>query len=576
MKAKDDDFDPSFSFDVVEDAPQAAWEFAGVVFFFRRPLGLDPDPVGALHIGASFIRIKPRCSFYVSIIHIKSLDGIMMRCVSRVAPLKNGSRHRRRRCCRRFCCCTLPVPPWCSQPTHPPTKPTTKTGAIQQARQEGGARGTSVDAKIHERLALKRKRGGGEQQQKQQQQRRKQQQPESSDEDNDEDDGDDDDGGSSGASGSESDLTDEEGGSDGDGGSDDSEDEDAPLPGELDASGSESDGDDNEDDAMEEDDDDKEEDDDSGDGDEEAEEEEAPAARGKKQPEKQQPSKQQQQQQQAKKQKDALEKGKQQKEQDKGKKQQQQGQDSQKQQQQQQQNGGGFYSATPEGTTYEAASFADLRLSRPLLRAVEALGYTEPTPIQAAVVPLALAGRDICGSAVTGSGKTAAFALPILERLLFRPRQVAAVYVLVLAPTRELAVQVHSMIEKLAQHTDITAALAVGGLSLQAQAAALRRGPEIVVATPGRAIDHLRNTAAFGLEDLAVLVLDEADRLLEMGFQDEVRRARVFAFFVVAVFAFFLFVPSAGERLAAVLEVQVVCSAPTTRAQTTQTNHLNN
>lgn len=143
-----------------------------------------------------------------------------------------------------------------------------------------------------------------------------------------------------------------------------------------------------------------------------------------------------------------------------------------------------FFNAAPEGTTFAAASFADLNLSRPLVRACAALGYLKPTPIQAACIPLALTGRDICGSAITGSGKTAAFSLPLLERLMHRSRRVAATYVLVLTPTRELAVQVHSMIQKLAQFTDIQAALVVGGLSLQAQAAALRAGPEIVVATP--------------------------------------------------------------------------------------------
>ncbi|GAB4821500.1 hypothetical protein N2152v2_008546 [Parachlorella kessleri] len=183
----------------------------------------------------------------------------------------------------------------------------------------------------------------------------------------------------------------------------------------------------------------------------------------------------------------------------------------------------GFYAATPEGTTFSAQSFADLNLSRPLVKACQALGYASPTPIQAACIPLALTGRDICGSAVTGSGKTAAFSLPLLERLLHRDRRVGATYVLVLAPTRELAVQVHSMITRLGQFTDIRAALVVGGLSLNAQAAELKSYPEIVVATPGRMIDHLRNTQNIGLEDLQALVLDEADRLLEMGFAEEIR-----------------------------------------------------
>ncbi|XVE69715.1 hypothetical protein DITRI_Ditri10aG0013000 [Diplodiscus trichospermus] len=178
--------------------------------------------------------------------------------------------------------------------------------------------------------------------------------------------------------------------------------------------------------------------------------------------------------------------------------------------------------APVEGASFHANSFMELNLSRPLLRACEALGYTQPTPIQAACIPLALTGRDICGSAVTGSGKTAAYALPTLERLLYRPKRVSAIRVLILTPARELAVQVHSMIEKLAQFTDIRCCLIVGGLSLKAQETALRLMPDIVVATPGRMIDHLRNSMSVDLDDLAVLILDEADRLLELGFSAEI------------------------------------------------------
>ncbi|KAJ9165956.1 hypothetical protein P3X46_020766 [Hevea brasiliensis] len=178
--------------------------------------------------------------------------------------------------------------------------------------------------------------------------------------------------------------------------------------------------------------------------------------------------------------------------------------------------------APAEGASFHANSFMELNLSRPLLRACEALGYTKPTPIQAACIPLALTGRDICGSAITGSGKTAAFALPTLERLLFRPKRVQAIRVLILTPTRELAVQVHSMIEKLSQFTDIRCCLIVGGLSTKVQESALRSMPDIVVATPGRMIDHLRNSMSVDLDDLAVLILDEADRLLELGFSAEI------------------------------------------------------
>ncbi|KAL3639050.1 DEAD-box ATP-dependent RNA helicase 28 [Castilleja foliolosa] len=181
-----------------------------------------------------------------------------------------------------------------------------------------------------------------------------------------------------------------------------------------------------------------------------------------------------------------------------------------------------FYSVV-DGVSYHAKSFLDLNLSRPLLRACEALGYSKPTPIQAACIPLALSGRDICGSAITGSGKTAAFALPTLERLFFRPKNRPAIRVLILTPTRELAVQIHSMIGKLSQFmTNLRCCLVVGGLSTKVQEAALRTHPDIVVATPGRMIDHLRNSLSVHLDELAVLILDEADRLLELGFSAEI------------------------------------------------------
>lgn len=181
--------------------------------------------------------------------------------------------------------------------------------------------------------------------------------------------------------------------------------------------------------------------------------------------------------------------------------------------------------ASADGVSYHANSFMDLNLSRPLLRACEVLGYNKPTPIQAACIPLAVNGRDICASAITGSGKTAAFALPTLERLLCRAKGTPpAVRVLILTPTRELAVQVHSMVEKLAQFVkDIRCCLVVGGLSTKVQEAALRSKPDIVVATPGRMIDHIRNSLSVHLDELAVLILDEADRLLELGFSTEIR-----------------------------------------------------
>ena len=169
-----------------------------------------------------------------------------------------------------------------------------------------------------------------------------------------------------------------------------------------------------------------------------------------------------------------------------------------------------------------ASTFVELKLSRPLQRGVGALKYERPTPIQANVIPLALEGRDICASAQTGSGKTAAFLLPTLERLLFRGKGAMVTRVAIITPTRELATQIHSMLTALAQFTDIRAALVVGGLSLSIQAAELRTAPDVVVCTPGRMIDHLRNSMGIHFDGIEILILDEADRLLGMGFTEEV------------------------------------------------------
>ena len=186
----------------------------------------------------------------------------------------------------------------------------------------------------------------------------------------------------------------------------------------------------------------------------------------------------------------------------------------------------GFFAQVVEPASGERPGeliFAQLNLSRALLRAVSAAGFTTPTPVQAKVIPLALEGRDVCASAVTGSGKTAAFLLPCLERLLFRPRDEAAIRVLVISPTRELASQTFSVLQKLATFTDVTAALVCGGKrDLKVQETALRSCPDVVVGTPGRVLDHLRNSHLVSVDLLDVLVLDEADRLLELGFQQEI------------------------------------------------------
>ena len=180
-------------------------------------------------------------------------------------------------------------------------------------------------------------------------------------------------------------------------------------------------------------------------------------------------------------------------------------------------------------------TFEELHLSRPILKALAEIGFQHPTPIQEQAIPIALRGQDICGSAVTGSGKTAAFVLPILERLLYRDVKVRVIRVLILTPTRELAIQCHGVITKLAKYTNgIRAALIagtnriplnvyvyssnsfsfafIGGMPLKQQELELQSNPDIVVATPGRIVDHILNTKSFGLEDLEILVLDEADR----------------------------------------------------------------
>ena len=166
-------------------------------------------------------------------------------------------------------------------------------------------------------------------------------------------------------------------------------------------------------------------------------------------------------------------------------------------------------------------SFQAMSLSRPILRGLTSVGFTKPTPIQAKTIPIALMGKDLVGGAVTGSGKTGAFIVPILERLLYRPKKIPTTRVVVLTPTRELAIQCHSVATKLAAHTDIKFALAVGGLSLKAQEAELRMRPDVIIATPGRFIDHMRNSASFSVDTVEILVLDEADRMLEDGFADE-------------------------------------------------------
>jgi ATP-dependent RNA helicase RhlE len=165
--------------------------------------------------------------------------------------------------------------------------------------------------------------------------------------------------------------------------------------------------------------------------------------------------------------------------------------------------------------------FDSLNLHPSLLKGVKELGFARPTPIQAESIPPALAGRDLLACAMTGSGKTAAFVLPILQRLLGTKR--GTTRALVLSPTRELALQILGDINDLAVHTPVTAAAVYGGVGMGPQEHALRSGVDIVVATPGRLLDHMQQPYA-ALSGLEVLVLDEADRMLDMGFLPDIKR----------------------------------------------------
>jgi len=165
--------------------------------------------------------------------------------------------------------------------------------------------------------------------------------------------------------------------------------------------------------------------------------------------------------------------------------------------------------------------FSRLPLHAELLRGVKELGFQRPTPIQEQAIPPAVEGRDVLASAMTGSGKTAAFLLPILHRLA--PKSRGTTRALILTPTRELAAQIHAHLEQLAIHTPVTGATVFGGVGMGPQEHALRSGVDVIVATPGRLLDHLRRPYA-RLAGLEVLVLDEADRMLDMGFLPDIRR----------------------------------------------------
>uniref|UniRef100_A0A8C5Q628 RNA helicase n=1 Tax=Leptobrachium leishanense TaxID=445787 RepID=A0A8C5Q628_9ANUR len=173
----------------------------------------------------------------------------------------------------------------------------------------------------------------------------------------------------------------------------------------------------------------------------------------------------------------------------------------------------------PESSEIEIdKTFRDLGVVDVLCEACEQLGWKQPTKIQIETIPVALQGRDIIGLAETGSGKTGAFALPILQGLLENPQRL---YALVLTPTRELAFQISEQFEALGSSIGVKSAVIVGGIDMMSQALTLAKKPHVIIATPGRLIDHLENTKGFNLKALKYLVMDEADRILNMDFETE-------------------------------------------------------
>ncbi|HEY0822714.1 MAG TPA: DEAD/DEAH box helicase [Ramlibacter sp.] len=175
-----------------------------------------------------------------------------------------------------------------------------------------------------------------------------------------------------------------------------------------------------------------------------------------------------------------------------------------------------------------SASFSELSLAEPLARAVAEMGYESMTPIQAQAIPVVLAGRDVMGAAQTGTGKTAAFSLPLLQRMLKHENASTSparhpVRALVLLPTRELADQVAQQIKLYAKYTNLRSAVVFGGMDMKPQTAELKRGVEVLVATPGRLLDHIEAKNAV-LNQVEYVVLDEADRMLDIGFLPDLQR----------------------------------------------------
>ena len=168
-------------------------------------------------------------------------------------------------------------------------------------------------------------------------------------------------------------------------------------------------------------------------------------------------------------------------------------------------------------------NFRDLGLTAPILKALTQEGYTDPTPIQRKAIPPALAGRDVLGCAQTGTGKTCAFAAPILQRLSGRTPKPRVIRALILTPTRELALQIQDSFAAYGRNLPLRSAVIFGGVGQQPQVDAIRRGLDILVATPGRLLD-LHGQGLLDLSRIEIFVLDEADRMLDMGFIHDVKR----------------------------------------------------
>ena len=164
--------------------------------------------------------------------------------------------------------------------------------------------------------------------------------------------------------------------------------------------------------------------------------------------------------------------------------------------------------------------FQELNISEVIIRALNEMGFEEPTPIQAESIPVAMAGHDMIGQAQTGTGKTAAYGIPVLEKILAAPPS-KEIQTVILSPTRELAMQVAEEMNHLAQFTPIQALPIYGGQDMERQLRRLRKCPQIIVATPGRLIDHMKR-GTIQLSHISTIVLDEADEMLDMGFIDDI------------------------------------------------------